>query len=345
MDMTQPERPTANRANWSLSPAPPPFEDEAPSSWLARAAHCHHLGTVEMAAIYGIDMAAADLGWHERQLSEIARRSRLSDWPAVHPVVDGLALIGRLERRFPRRVEDWWAYCPRCLEADLSGAGGVYLRRQWCEPFSVVCSHHKVWLRPWPASSETRTFDGQASFVFTEGDFASQEAEPTVIQTATFLRQPAIAGWDRWATMVMDLGDALLCRCGPQGQQQAALFEFTDFEPWSGIGTRRLGRNQLSSCDASLRLTLMRTIISLMSFDPAAATAPPSWLREIVRANSRAGVRRELLPGCGDPLFRLFARLNDDAANALSRRVDDWPAEARIRVHAAMVVGALANHA
>jgi len=79
MDMTQPERPTANRANWSLSPAPPPFEDEAPSSWLARAAHCHHLGTVEMAAIYGIDMAAADLGWHERQLSEIARRSRLSD--------------------------------------------------------------------------------------------------------------------------------------------------------------------------------------------------------------------------------------------------------------------------
>lgn len=342
--MTEPQRPTSNRANWSLSPAPAPFEDEARSSWLARAAHRHHLATFEMAAIYGIDMAAADLGSHETQLAEIARRSRLGDWPAVHPVVDGLALIGRLERRVRCRVEDWWAYCPHCLEADLSG-NGFYVRQQWCEPFSVICAHHKVWLRPWPSSAETRTIDGQPSFVFTEGDFAFREAEPAVIQTATLLRQPAIAGWDRWAMLVLDLGDALLCRCGPQGQEPAALFEFTDFGPWSGIGARRPGRNELLSCDVALRLTMMRAIISLVSFDPATATSSPNWLRELVRANSRAGVRRELLPGCGDPLFRLFARMNDDAANALSRRVEEWPAEVRVRAHAALLVGALANHA
>jgi hypothetical protein len=56
-------------------------------------------------------------------------------------------------------------------------------------------------------------------------------------------------------------------------------------------------------------------------------------------------LRRTLVNVRADPLFLLMTRLNPVAANALALRSAEWPRPARIRMGAAVLVGALANQA
>lgn len=333
---------------WRFSAAPPPYHDEAPSSWICRVAHAHNLTIEELIELQGGSASELDLGLAELVLADTALRSGLSEWPAVEPAVAGLARMGRLPDFRPSiAAEEWWAYCPSCVEADLDAERAPYIRASWSHPLAMVCRRHGLRLRAWPRGREVLLADGRTFFGrFEDGDFRGTTATPEEIQWSSVFSRSANAEWEEIITLVVDLADGLMTRTGPQAQDRIALFQFADADEashWSG--SARLPRYGLAGLEAHRRLKVLRTVTTLLSYDPTRDSATPSWLTNLVRVNARGTNRRSLANVSADPLFLLMARLNPLAADALALRASEWPREARIRIGAAILVGALANYA
>lgn len=333
---------------WRFSAAPPPYVDEAPSSWICRVAHAHNLTVEELIELQGASASELDLGLGESVLADTALRSGMSEWPAVEPAVAGLVRMARLPDFRPRiTAEEWWAYCPSCVHADLDAERVPYIRACWSHPLAMVCRRHGLRLRAWPRGREVLLADGRTFFgMFEEEDFRGVTATPEEIQWFSILARISNADWEEVVSLVVDLADGLMTRTGPQAQDRVALFQFADKDEspqWPG--SSRLPHFGLGGLDAHRRLLVLRTIVQLLSYDPLGDTAVPSWLINFVRANARGMNRRTLGNVSADPLFLLMARLNPDAANALALRSVEWPRHARRRMGAAILIGALANQA
>lgn len=70
--MTSPVRP---EAWWRLDHAPAPQPGEAPSSWVARIAHAHHMLVDELVEVHSCTLAALDRGQAPDAWSQIVNRT------------------------------------------------------------------------------------------------------------------------------------------------------------------------------------------------------------------------------------------------------------------------------
>lgn len=298
---------------WRFSAAPPPFPDEAPSSWVCRVAHAHRLTIEEIVALQGATASELDLGLAEGVLADVSRKGGGQPWPPPDPVVVGLSRLGRLPDFRPQvKAEEWWAYCPACIKKDLEGGAVPYIRACWAHPMALACRHHGLLLRSWPRGREVQLADSRTFFSgFTQDDLRSVEASPAERHWSNTLARPGTVDWEGLAVFSIDLADGMLARTGPQAQDRMALFQFAandDAPRWGG--SARLPRYGLVGLEAHVRLLVLRAIVKVLAFDPLKDAEIPSWLRACVQANARGAVRRTLVNVSADPLFLLMARLN-----------------------------------
>jgi hypothetical protein len=128
---------------------PPPFSDEAISSWIARVAARYDASPYDLArAVLPQEAGYAEMyRLIDSRVSaplEVAL-SEATDLPEADFAVRRVAgLTADPRTAWPRRTPGW---CPRCVIQDVARSGEVYARREWGFGGYLICPKHNRLLR------------------------------------------------------------------------------------------------------------------------------------------------------------------------------------------------------
>jgi hypothetical protein len=342
--MTSPVRP---EAWWRLDHAPSPQPGEAPSSWVARIAHAHHMLVDELVEAHACTLAALDRGQAQDAWSQIVSRTPTRDAPAFSEVFLKLANLGLFKEPAPRwGLADWWCYCPTCIQGDLQAGRPPFIRSAWLHPIAFACVEHEIRLKAWPHGLERLAPNGAAKFELTSlGDIDAAWLTAGQLEIAKSLRTVEDPGWAQLVHCVLALAACLAIRSGRNHDGPAILKLLTPADRTSSVkGAKDFRAETACEVDAAARLDLMALAASLVAHS-AADTTSPLVLAELQRLLLAGGrYRPRLRPSASrDPLFIVLANLNERAGDAMARDLDRWPDNLQVRMRAAVFVATMAR--
>jgi hypothetical protein len=332
---------------WRLDHAPTPQPGEAPSSWVARIAHAHHMLVDELVEIHSCTLAALDRGQAPDAWSQIVNRARIANAPAFSEVFLRLANLGLFKGPAPRwGLADWWCYCPKCIQADLQAGRPPFVRSAWLDPLAFACLDHEMLLKAWPHDVERLQPDGATQFELRSlGGGDGTWLTTGQIEIATSLRTIENPGWTQLVHCVLALAGGLALRSGRNHDGPAILKLLTPADRTSSVkGAKDFRAETAGEVDAAARLELLALAASLVTHN-AADTTSPLVLAELQRLLLAGGrYRPRLRPSASrDPLFIVLANLNERAGDAMARELDLWPDNLQIRMRAAVFVATMAR--
>jgi hypothetical protein len=342
--MTSPERP---EAWWRLDHAPSPQPGEAPSSWVARIAHAHHLLVDEMVEVHACTLPALDRGRAQDSWSQIVSRTPTRNAPAPSKVFLELTNRGLFNGPVPHwGLADWWCYCPTCIQADLRTGRPPFIRSDWLHPLAFACVEHEVRLRAWPHGLERLLPDGAAKFEL-ESLGASDDIWLTTgqLEIARSLRTFKDPRWAQLVHCVLALVAGLALRSGRNHDGPAILKLLTPADRTSSVkGAKDFRAETAGEVDTAARLELLTLATSLVAHSAADTMSPlvQAELQRLLLAGGR--YRPRLRPSASrDPLFIVLANLNERAGDAMARDLDRWPDNLQVRMRAAVFVDTMAR--
>lgn len=336
-----------SEAWWRLDLAPAPQPGEAPSSWVARVAHAHHLLVDELVELHACSLPALDWGRDQNAWSQIISRTPTRNAPTPSSVLLELAALGLFTGPAPRwGLADWWCYCPACISGDIKTGCPPYIRSDWMHPLAFACVKHGLRLKAWPDGLERLLPDGAAKFEL-ESLGASDAISLTIGQLgiARSLQRSDDPGWAQLVHCVPALAAGLALKSGRSQDGPTILKLLTPRDRMLSVkGAKDFRAETAGEVDTAARLELLSLAASLVAYTAADPT-PPLVQAELQRLLLAGGRHRpRLRPSASrDPLLILAANLNERAGDAMVRDLDRWPDNLQARVRAALFVATMAR--
>lgn len=124
--------------------APPPYPDEAVSSWLSRIAVLHGMGVQDLAHDIGLKSQDPDVDILPADLTELAELTRT---PSA--TIQSMVLSNRVASVVPPDLIQWnlntglrAQVCGLCLDGDSRAGRDHYVRRDWLSVWALSCAVH-----------------------------------------------------------------------------------------------------------------------------------------------------------------------------------------------------------